>query len=209
MPDFCTGSSPASIYWRHGLWRIDLALWRFYSLGRATRIAGKHRPSKSRRPGIDFTYGETPWATMRRILQVTRASPQSRFLELGAGTGRFAMFASRLGMQAGGIELVRPFVKRGNQIAQDLGLECDLVAGDLFNYSWGENDIIYVAATAFAAESVQQLSRKCRELAPGTRIAITTYGLEAPGLTLEHTEVLDFSWGPSTVFVYQQRAKDG
>lgn len=204
MSHLCTDSSDAFLYLRHGLWRIDLALWRHYSMGRANRIATRQRPRANEHPSIDFTYGETGWAAMRRILHLTQARPGTRFLDLGSGTGRFAMFASKLGLRARGVELVRPFVSQGNRLADRLGLACDFVAEDIFHHPWGEADIVYVVATAFSAESVQALSQKCNELAPGARIAVTTYGLESPELELESTEVLDFSWAPSAVFVYRK-----
>jgi len=205
MPDLHSDRSDASVYLRNQLWRIDFELFKSYSLGRASQIAMRSRP-QSQHPLLDFTYGETQWASMRRILQLTCAHADSRLLELGSGTGRLSLFASKcLGLAAQGVELVAPFVTRGNQIARHLHLDrCHFDVGDLFSQSWAEASILYVVATAFSEASMCELSQKCMELAPDARIVVTTHRPDCAALTMESTEVLDFSWGPTAVFVMRR-----
>lgn len=173
-----------------------------YGLGRAHRAAIRGRP-QSLRPQLDFTFGETPWRSIRRILRLTDAQADSKVLELGSGTGRFSLFAAYcLGLEAEGLELVRPFVRRANQVAAGLALKrCRFRETDFFEPSWRDATILYAVSTAFADETRREIDRKCEELSPGARIVTTSYAPCCPSLALEHTEVLDFSWGPTAVFV--------
>jgi SAM-dependent methyltransferase len=198
--------SNAQVYLDRQLWRVDLPLLRSYALGRAFRTASRHRPDSSRGGRSDFTYGETPLPAIRRILELSQADHKTTLLDLGSGTGRFALFAARiLGLDATGVELVAPFVVRGNAIAEGLKMaNCRFLETDLFAASWAASSLVYVAATAFCDASRAELTRKCSELAPGARIALTTHAPDNPDVVQEATDVLDFSWGPTAVFVYRR-----
>ncbi|MFT5129843.1 MAG: precorrin-6B methylase 2 [Rhodothermales bacterium] len=205
MPDLHSGLSDARVYLRNQLWRIDLQLLKSYSLGRAGRMAIGNRPQDSHTP-IDFTYGETHWGSMRRILQLTEARAGSRLMELGSGTGRLALFASKcIGLHAHGVEMITPFVTRANEIANDMSLDrCHFEQGNIFDHSWAEASILYIVATTFGEETLRELGKKCLELSPGARIVVTSHSPACPNLALETMEVLDFSWGPTAVFVLRR-----
>lgn len=192
-------------YLRDGLWRIDVALARRYGLGRAYRISLRERPHGSPGEGVAYTYGETNLATMRHILSLTQAGPDDTFLELGSGTGRFALMASRMvGLTAIGVEQIPTFVATAQSIARDQGLtRCTFIEADLFEVSWAEASILYVTATTFSETLLDRIDAKCAELRPGARLVTLTHSPRAEGLEQRATEVLDFSWGPATVFVYQ------
>ena len=192
-----------SDYLRQGLWRIDLELARTYSLGRAHRISMRERPAGG---GGAFAYGETPWAIMTRILDLTEAGPDDTFLELGSGTGRFALFAARIrGLQAVGVERIPTFVRRGNEIAGRLSIDrCSFREADLFEVSWRRATVLYLTATTFSDEAMERVEAKCSELAPGARLVTTTRSPEVPGLERVAMDVLDFSWGPATLFVQRR-----
>ena len=189
-------------YLAAGLWRIDLALaWR-YPLGRAWRISLRERPRRGRRA---FTYGQTPLSTMRRVLTLASAQQGQTFLELGSGTGRFCMVAARLlGMRAVGVELLPSFVRSAASIAAAQQLPCRFVQADLFDVSWSQADLLYLTATTFSDALMARVSDKCGELKPGACLVSLTRPPTASGLVQEAMEVLDFSWGPGTVFVHRR-----
>ena len=205
------GSPPRSIgsarsaYWRAGLWRIDVALARSWSLGRAFATSLRDRPASEIRD-ISMTYGETPWRAIHRILVELRLGPNDAFFELGSGTGRFALFAARLtGCAALGFELVPPFVERAERIARKAGLDrCRFVAQDFFRASWRAASAIYCATTTFDEETLARFEVKCAELRPGARVVTVTQPPRRADLEAEWMEVLDFSWGPGTVFIHRR-----
>lgn len=193
-------------YFSRGLWRIDLALSRHYGLGQAWRISLRQRPRAIKGEGVGFTYGTTPLPAMRRILTLAEATAADTFLELGAGTGRFCMFAHRLlGLSATGVEQIPDFVTNARRIADRLSLSgCRFIEGDLFAQPWSDHSLLYITPTTFTDTGLARFLSKCSELSPGARIVSLTHPPKAPGLTPMAMDVLDFSWGPATVFVYRR-----
>lgn len=193
-------------YFSKGLWRIDLALSRYYGLGQAWKISLRQRPRTVKGEGVGFTYGTTPLAAMRRILDLAEATSEDTFLELGSGTGRFCMIAHRLlGLSATGVEQIPTFVDNAQRIATRLALSgCRFIEGDLFAQSWADHTLLYITPTTFTESGLARFVEKCRELTPGARIISLTHPPEAPGLSPVAMDVLDFSWGAATVFVYRR-----
>ncbi|MDG1478522.1 MAG: class I SAM-dependent methyltransferase [Myxococcota bacterium] len=193
-----------SSYFRKNLWRTDLALAWHYGLGQAFKISLRQRPRAIRGEGVGFTYGETPLTAMRRILALAQARPDDTFLELGAGTGRFCMMATRLvGLEATGVEQIPTFVDNARRIAARQRLACRFVQGDLFAQSWSEHSLLYITPTTFTDSGLARFHDKCSELRPGARLISLTHPPQAPGLVSVAMDVLDFSWGPATVFVHR------
>jgi len=193
-------------YWRHGLWRIDLALARSWSLGRAY---GASLGERKALPGgnVNLTYGETPWGAIHRILTRLALGPGDTFLELGSGTGRFSLMAARLtGCKAVGVDLVAPFVDRANRIARDRGLapRCRFEERDFFAMPWADATVVYCATTTFDDATLARFDSKCGELARDARVVTVTHPVRNPAFRQEWMEVLDYSWGPGTAFI--QRA---
>lgn len=194
-----------SAYWRNGLWRIDLALARSWSLGRAYATAIRNRPTHDL-PATSFAYGETPWTAIHRILTELNLGPDDTLFELGSGTGRFSLFAARLtGCAAVGFELVPPFVERADRIARAIGLtRCEFRVEDFFRASWRGASAVYCATTTFDDETLARFEAKCGELRVGARTVTVTQPPRRAGLEPEWMQVLDFSWGPGTVFIHRR-----
>ena len=175
-------------------------------MGQAFQLALKQRPKTTPGEGVSFTYGETPLAAMDRILELCEASAKDTFLELGCGTGRFCMVAARRhGLQATGIEQIPAFVDNAQRVAARLSLtSCRFVHGDLFAHTWSEHSLLYITPTTFTDAGLARFYEKCHELRPGARIASLTHPPKGPGLVQIAMDVLDFSWGAATVFVYRK-----
>lgn len=200
-----TTTTARSTYWRAGLWRIDLALARSWSLGRAYATALHDRPAHDL-PAMSLAYGETPWRAIHRILTELRLGPDDVFFELGSGTGRFSLFACRVtGCATVGFELVPPFVRRADRIARASGLtRCRFLIEDFFRASWRGASAIYCATTTFDDATLTRFDAKCAELRPGARVVTVTQPPRCTGLEPEWMDVLDFSWGPGTVFIHRR-----
>jgi len=193
-----------SSYFQNNLWRTDLALAWHYGLGQAFKISLRQRPREIRGEGVGFTYGETPLAAMHRILELAQAGPDDSFLELGAGTGRFCMMAARLvGLEATGVEQIPTFVDNAQRIASRQRLSCRFIQGDLFAQPWSEHSLLYITPTTFTDDGLARFYEKCSELRPGARLISLTHPPQATGLVSVAMDVLDFSWGPATVFVHR------
>ena len=194
-----------SDYFHRGLWRIDLALAWHYGLGQAWKFSLQQRPPTQKGEGVGFTYGETPLASMRRILTMAEATETDTFLELGAGTGRFCMVAAQLlGLHATGVEQIPAFVDNARRICARQNLStCRFIQGDIFDQPWSEHSLLYITPTTFTDTGLARFHDKCQELQPGARLISLTHPPQAPGLIPLAMDVLDFSWGVATVFVYR------
>ena len=175
-------------------------------MGQAFQVALKQRPRTQPGEGVSFTYGETPLAAMDQILTMSEATSQDTFLELGCGTGRFCMVAARRhGLQATGIEQIPSFVTNAQRITKRLSLAgCRFVQDDLFVQPWSDHTLLYITPTTFTDAGLARFYDKCHELRPGARIVSLTHPPRGPGLVPMAMDVLDFSWGAATVFVYRK-----
>ncbi len=194
-------------YFQRGLWRIDLGLAWHYALGRAFRISMCERTrGDAAGPVGGFAYGETSLAAMRRILTLAEACATDTFLDLGSGTGRFLLIAARLyDLEGTGVELLPTFVRNAQRIATRHAPRCRFVQADLFSVDWSGASLLYSNTTAFTDEGMARFSEKCGEIRPGARLVTVTRQPEHPDLIQVAYEMLEFSWGLSSVFVYRRR----
>ena len=185
------------------LWKIDLALFRRYSFGRSYRIALQHRAKQQ--DGVAFAYGETPRKTTHAILHMMHLQPTDHFAELGAGIGRMTLYAAKgYGSSATAIEKVPRFVAIGKQIAARQKLhQCTFTQGDIFDRDWHTFSALYLMMTTFPDETIRLVAKKCDKLRAGTRLVTVTHPIKHPRVQQTNLQILDFSWGPATVFVHK------
>ena len=124
------------------------------------------------------------------------------FLELGCGTGRLSLIASKsMKLHCLGIDCIVPFVDNANRIATALRLEdCRFEKNDFFEVSWSDADIVYITATACTGEQVQRMSEKCMELKAGARLISLTHPPKSVYMKTLGMKVFSFSWGSTAVF---------
>ena len=179
-------------------------LWRKYAWGRAYQVSLKGRP-KHYRYRSSLTYGETPRPVMKKIRRWSQIGSEDLFLELGSGTGHFSLWLSLISQcQSIGIEFVPQFVESANFIAKKHSINAQFLVADLFEYPWGSADLIYLTATCFKEEQMEEVAKKCEELKSGARLVVLTYSLDVKSLELCEMWVEDFSWGSSTLFLYKK-----
>jgi hypothetical protein len=78
------------------------------------------------------------------------------------------------------------------------------VERDFFETTWREASVVYCATTTFDDGTLARFEAKCRELRPEARVVTVTQPPRTPGLRQEWMAVLDFSWGPGTVFIHRR-----
>ena len=193
------------LYWQCGLWRIDLWMLWYYSLGRAFRTSLRNRPRKRL---LGLTYGETPLYSFGMMMDWAQPKKNDIFLELGSGTGRLSLMVSKtIGLRCVGIDCIAPFVQNANMIAKRLHISCTFEEGDFFEYSWADADILYITATASTEEQIQRMSEKCRELKEGARLLSLTHPPQSDCMTRLGMKMMDFSWGATAVFLSERNAQ--
>lgn len=142
------------------------------------------------------------------MLQWAQAKEGDLFLELGSGTGRLSLMAAMsMGLICVGIDCISPFVGNANSIARRLGLSCTFLEDDYFQRSWSNADILYITATAATDEQVLLMSNKCRELVAGARLISLSYPPQSEVMIQLGMKMMDFSWGPTAVFLSERSAE--
>ena len=110
--------------------------------------------------------------------------------------------AHAYGLNVLSVDLIGTFVRRAQKIADRLSIpNLSFKEADLFDVSWAGADILYLTATTFSDENWARVEEKCVELKKGSLLISLTRSPKSSVLENESMAVLDFSWGPATVFL--------
>jgi SAM-dependent methyltransferase len=112
-----------------------------------------------------------------RVMEATACTPESRFLEIGIGTGRVALPLLRAGVRYTGIDLSAAMLARCFESIVAEGLTALLVLGDATNMAFDDGSFdVLIAANVFRAirdrrAAVNEMLRVVRR--PGNVVLVT------------------------------------
>ncbi len=140
--------------------------------GVAADRAACERPYKpqSGQEGKDVVWVPTPDEVVQRMLQIVEVTPADVVYDLGAGDGKIAIAAARLGARAVGIEF-NPDMARLAQCfvnAEGVGDKARIVRGDVFEADLREATV--VTMYLLPELNLRLIPKLLKELKPGTRI---------------------------------------
>jgi ankyrin repeat protein len=152
----------------------------------------------------DRRYGEVGFWTSALILRAARAPSDARIADLGSGVGRFTLAAALLMPEArvAGVEIAPEL----HDVAAKVVLpNLSHRNGDFLDDDecW-TSDILFINSTAFSAELIADVERKCASLDRGAVVVTLTTRLDAPELELVERFDTPASWGVATVFVHRR-----
>jgi hypothetical protein len=157
--------------------------------------------------GKDVVWVPTPDATVERMLDVAKVTPQDFVMDLGSGDGRNIIAAAKRGARGLGVEFNPDMVElsRRNAQREGVGERAQFVQGDMFEADISKATVL---ALFLLPSNLQRLNAKFLDLTPGTRIVVNTFGIA--GWTPDQTVNLGGdcqSW--CTVMLYTVPAKAG
>ena len=120
--------------------------------------------------GKDVIWVPTPDEVVQRMLQIADVTPADVVYDLGAGDGKIAIAAARLGARAVGIEY-NPDMARLAQCfvsAENLGGRARIERGDVFESDFREATV--VTMYLLPELNLRLLPKLLKDLKPGTRI---------------------------------------
>lgn len=120
--------------------------------------------------GKDVVWVPTPDEVVQRMLQIVDVTPADVVYDLGAGDGKIAIAAARLGARATGIEF-NPDMARLAQCyvnAEGMGGKARIVRGDVFESDFREATV--VTLYLLPELNLRLLPKLLKDLKPGTRI---------------------------------------
>jgi precorrin-6B methylase 2 len=127
--------------------------------------------------GKDVVWVPTPQATVDRMLDLTRVTPQDYVIDLGSGDGRTVITAAKRGATAMGIEFNPDMValSKRNATAEGVTARATFREGDLFEADLTKATVI----TMFLLPDINlRLRPTLLDLKPGTRIASNTFTMD-------------------------------
>lgn len=187
-------------------WKIKIYLWSYYLFNSPYKIVARAY-KKIGIPYDNLIYGETPFVTMRHILEKINSQPGMKFCDLGSGRG-ITLFLAHcyFKMDAMGFEIIPDYVNISNKIRQKMKLEeVKCLNGNFFEFDLSGFDIIYVPASTWDEASLNKLKEKLKGVKVGSDIISITVPLKYDFLREVESCVYPFSWGTSMVYFYQRK----
>ena len=155
----------------------------------------------------EFTYGETPLTTFEKIAKEARITAHDTIYELGCGRGRICFWLkSFLGCKVVGVEIIPDFIVRAQRIQRKLGIkDIEFRTEDFLKTDFKNASVIYLYGTCLEDETIRQLIKQFKKLAPGTRIITVSYALsdytDEPLFETMKRFPARFTWGEGDVYI--------
>ena len=126
--------------------------------------------------GKDVVWVPTPNAVVDRMLDMAKVTPQDTVVDLGAGDGKIAIAAGKLGANALGIEYNPDMVKLANCLAQVEGApdKTRIIQGDIFKEDFSKADVL----TMYLLPRLNLCVRhRILAMRPGTRVTAHQFNM--------------------------------
>ncbi len=145
--------------------------------------------------GKDVVWVPTPDEVVQRMLQVAKVTPKDIVYDLGAGDGKIAIAAGKLGATSIGIEYNPDMAKLAQCYVQAEKLtKTRIVQGDVFESDF--RDATVVTMYLLPELNVRLLPKLLKDLKPGTRIVSHAFqmGTWKPEQTLDVGGRMVYFW---------------
>jgi ubiquinone/menaquinone biosynthesis C-methylase UbiE len=139
--------------------------------------------------GKDVVWVPTSPALVEKMLDLAKVTADDFVMDLGSGDGRMVIAAAKRGARAVGVEFDPNMVTLSRQLATEAGVadKATFVEGDMFEADISKATVL---ALFLLPDNLRRLEPKFRDLQPGTRIVVNTFGIPDwnPDATEEITE---------------------
>jgi SAM-dependent methyltransferase len=169
-----------------------------------TATSGEYEP-KVGQAGKDVVWVPSPEATVERMLDIAKVTPQDYVIDLGSGDGRNVIAAAKRGARAHGVEYNPDMVELSRRNAAKAGVaeRATFAQGDMYEADFSQATVL---ALFLLPDNLSKLRTKFAALPAGTRIVANTFGIE--GWTADETvEITDGCTNWCTVLLYHVPAR--
>jgi transcriptional regulator with XRE-family HTH domain/SAM-dependent methyltransferase len=156
--------------------------------------------------GKDVVWVPTPEATVERMLDLAKVTPQDYVIDLGSGDGRNVIGAAKRGANALGVEYNPDMVTLSKRLAMEANVadKAQFVQGDMFLADISKANVM---ALFLLPSNLLRLREKFLELRPGSRIVSNTFSIQ--DWQADETVTVDNCEQWCTVMLYIVPAKIG
>lgn len=154
----------------------------------------------------NFIYGETPLLTVDRILCDAGITQDDTLIDLGCGRG-LMLFGAYLSkdIKATGIDIVEPFIEKGNRIAS--ALKTDKVRFkkiDINDYDFSLGNIFFIAGTTFEDDVLKKITKKISQIKGNVKIISLSQKIDNEHFPVILKRKYQFSWGDNLVYIQEK-----
>jgi hypothetical protein len=127
--------------------------------------------------GKDVVWVPSPPDMVNKLMELAKVTPADFVMDLGSGDGRNIIAAAKLGARALGVEYNPNMVELSRKLAQDAGVadKAQFVQADMYEYDISKANVL---ALFLLPVNMNKLAPKFFNLAPGSRIAANTFGID-------------------------------
>ena len=154
-----------------------------------------YKPQRGQQ-GKDVIWIPTPDEVVQRMLQVAKVTPRDIVYDLGAGDGKIAIAAGKLGATSIGIEYNPDMAKLAQCYvrAEKLTGKTRIIQGDVFESDFGNATV--VTLYLLPELNIKLLPKLLKDLKPGTRIVSHAFqmGTWEPEQTLDVGGRMIYFW---------------
>jgi SAM-dependent methyltransferase len=126
--------------------------------------------------GKDVVWVPTPFATVEKMLDMAKVTPQDFVMDLGSGDGRNIIAAAKRGAHGLGVEWNEDMVSLSQRMAREAGVadKAQFVQGDMYAADISKANVM---AMFLLTENLDKLMPKFLDLRPGSRIVINGFSI--------------------------------
>eukprot|EP01138_Halocafeteria_seosinensis_P007690 gb/GECG01007858.1/.p1 GENE.gb/GECG01007858.1/~~gb/GECG01007858.1/.p1 ORF type:complete len:434 (+),score=63.13 gb/GECG01007858.1/:1-1302(+) len=189
---------------------------------------GKHvSRDERRRMGIldkdtNLVYGEVEFNAFADILSQLTVPPNSKFIDLGSGSGKAVYAAAMLQdfAHVAGIECLESLhniavqlLPRFTKLQEDNGLVLEEDTPEIVfhhgsflddRFDWSDYNVVFANSTCYDDKLMNSIAEKCSTLSDGAYIITFTRNLDAPYIKILSRQSYYQSWGAATCYIHQK-----
>ena len=195
---------PIILFKVKGHLKVDI-LYGIYYLFRLPSLDIWLQRRLSSRPPEDFRFGETPYNTGLKLLEMAKVTKDDLFIDLGSGRGKMVFLAALAkGCQSKGIEMLPSYNILASRIAKNTKLtgRVQFLNDDFLTCDLTGATVIFTACTSWSQLTRDLLLDRVEELDEGTRWLSVGREQRHPDLELIKADRLLFSWGYENIWLY-------
>ncbi len=161
---------------------------------------------------FEYTYGEIEFLSFTALLSLTHPDENTRFYDLGSGTGKAVLAAAMVYKMASycGVELFKDLYDISVKLQKHLNRlpeyeataeKITFIHADFLTIDLSNATLIFINSTAFIGETWQSLNERLVETAIGATIITVSKTLTSSVFEIIKTTEINMSWGPATVYI--------